>query len=278
MTNDELMRLSGQGDEGFGNNLTSLRVNYDDEDDDGNKIPRGQWTFFSKDTGKVYAKEISFRQFLGTYQYSVFDKKTLKNTGTSVHFEKFGDEAPDSNGGMACGKLRKKQIAELSDAEKLKQKDIKLSRVLFGTITCDGVNPKGEAVSVENLPVVFYARGTNFMPMADYLETLKKANIPAFTTWTRLALKREKNEGVTYWEVVPTRAEQAKIDNKVDRDLYQRFFDTIKEENKMILDKWSKARSKHLAPEMEAVGASVVDGDFISDPIDDIGQDSPLPN
>jgi hypothetical protein len=242
ISNKELMELTGQSQPKMGLGLPSLRVNYDDEDENENKIPRGEWSLY---TGghTIYAKTVLFQPILKTYQYSHFDNKEMKMVSTSIHFNNFGDEVPDDAGGFKCGKLPKKAVEKLSEAEQKVQKDIKLAQVFFGFTTIEGVNEKGEKAKAENVPSVFYAKGTHYMPMSELLEAMTKANELMQATIIKLDLKREKNGGVTYWEAVPAIVERVTVTKDTFAKLRE-FSETVKAENSQIIDKWSKVRSK----------------------------------
>jgi hypothetical protein len=238
----ELMELTGQKQAQLGLGVPSLRVNYDDEDDDGNKIPRGQW-FLAKDGIHVYAETVTFQPMFKTLQYSHYNNDEQKMVATSVHFQNFSDEVPDDAGGFKCGKVNKKQLEQLTDAEKKVQKDIKLSQVFFGLVTIEGVNQKGKPAKHENVPAVFYAKGSHYMPMSELLEKLSKSNTLMQTVVLKLGLKREKNGGVTYWEVVPSIEKDVAVNGETFA-LVRQFAETVKAENDTIMDKWRKNKDK----------------------------------
>ena len=239
----EMAELTGFRQETTGNGLPVLRVNYDDQDKDGNEIPRGQWTVLDVDGVAVYAKEVQLVPMYATYQYSHYDADLGKQISVSTHFRKWSEEVPDSAGGYKCGKIPRKEVEKLSGPEKDLQRKIKLSRVVFGLLTATGLTKQGTERTITNLPVVFYARGSNYMPMEDFLNKLNDDNIMPQTVVANLALKREKNNGVTYWEVVPTNSGSRKI-TKDDFDAIRVFDGLVRNENDSILDKFAKARTK----------------------------------
>jgi hypothetical protein len=264
----ELMRLSGQAQEDeFNIGLPRLRVNYDDEDDDKNKIPRGQWAL-AHEGDIVFSENVEFRIYYSTYQYSHYDPEQGKTIARSIHFQSFRDEIPDDTGGMKCGKVPKKLLEELSDAEKDFQKQIKCARVLFGTVSISGTNRKGIASELKDIPCMFYARGTNFMPMSDYLKELQKRNILMSTVKTNISLNRKKNGGVVYWEGVPVMGDTVKLAPE-DYKLLMDFSETVKAENAMVIEKWKKNRRKNGGDNsMQKVASNVASG--LDDNIDDL--------
>lgn len=259
----EEMRATGQimsGNDGLG--LPSLRVNYDDEDQDGNKIPRGSWTVYGED-GQVFADSVLFRPILTTIQYNHYDSDEGKTRATSIHGSGFDSEFQDSAGGFKCGKLSKQQFKELTEAEQAIQKDIKCSKVFFGLVTVAGVNTKGKKSKVADLPCVFYARGTHFMPMADYVEKLHRTNTPMRSVQISMDLNRQKNGGVTYWEVNPTTKQDGLELSAAINGVYGEFLATIKAENESIMSKWTTAQKKKGDASMEKISASATSGDKI---------------
>lgn len=265
-----LMRMTGQtmsGQSGVG--VPSLRVNYDDEDQDGNEIPRGSWTVYT-DKGQVFAKSVMFRIMLATIQYNHYDADEQKNVSTSVHVQGFDGEIPDSIGGFKCGKVSKKQLAELSEAEQKVQKSIKCAKVLFGLVSLSGTNTKGEEVEINNLPCVFYARGTHFMPMSDYIADLERHNTPMLTVTINLDLDRKKNGGVTFWEVNPSTEEKDVPVTKDDHTVYEAFVQTVKAENDEIMAKWKASRAVEGEKAMKNIATAVSTPNDLNDDISDI--------
>lgn len=267
----DLMKASGQQpDEPLGLALPVLRVNYDAEDDGGGSLPRGRWAMSLTDGTKVYADkraQVIFRPIFVTQQYSHFDSEKGKMVSKSVHFQSWNDEVPDSTGTFKCGKKPKKVREELSDAEKALQDKIKLSRVLFGVATFDALRFEGDldengnrpatAHRVESLPCVLYAKGTNYMPMTNFLDGLTDRKIPmqkVNINITKLIL--HKNGQVKYWEVVPEFGGEAQVTQE-DLDLLRDFAETAKAETDQVLEKFEAAQKKKGGKEGLAEALSV---------------------
>jgi hypothetical protein len=266
------MKATGQGAERDGLDLPSLRVNYNDEDDDGNKIPLGHWSIFGPE-GQVFAEEVTLRPMFATYQYSHFDVNAAQTLSTSVHFmDLLQKEVPDSTGGSKCGKLPRKVIDTLSEAEQKEQRDIKLSRVVFGLVTCEGVDRRGKKAKLKDLPCVFYARGTHYMAVSNLLENLFRSRTPMQSQILRLELKREKNKGVRYWTVIPTKEGEVEI-TADDMATSADFCRTAVAESEAIENKYRIARAKMGNPDMRSVAeAASPDVDLPwDDDIKDVG-------
>jgi hypothetical protein len=266
------MKATGQGADRDGLDLPSLRVNYNDEDDDGNKIPLGHWSIFGPE-GQIFAEEVTLRPMFATYQYSHFDVNAAQTLSTSVHFmDLMQKEVPDSTGGSKCGKLPRKVIDTLSEAEQKEQRDIKLSRVVFGLVTCEGVDRRGKKAKLKDLPCVFYARGTHYMAVSNLLENLFRSRTPMQSQILRLELKREKNKGVRYWTVIPTKEGEVEI-TADDMATSADFCKTAVAESEAIENKYRIARAKMGNPDMRSVAeAASPDVDLPwDDDIKDVG-------
>lgn len=255
ISEEEWLRLTGAPVEKAGLNLPSLRVNYDDQDDDGNDIPRGQFVISNPDGVRVFAKSVKLRIMAVRMQYSRYDAEAQKTASTSIYFRSFYDEVPDDTGTLKCGKVDKKKFETLTDPEKNFQKSIKLARVLFCLISVEGKTAKGEDATIENMPCVFYARGTNYMPISDYLDQFNKKGSYS-SVWTEFTLERKRNGGASFWEVKPETKDKANVTVE-DITLLRDFDATIQAVNDDILGKWTKAKAKQGNPDMQAVAQSL---------------------
>ncbi len=249
-----------QGD--FG--LPTLRVNYNDVDDDDNALPRGQWTVYD-DNGPVFSPTVVLRVLFMSKQYSHYDADKMELINKSIHFKRWGEEIIDMRGGTKCGKVSRKKLEELSEAEQKMQKSIKLSLVLWGVVSMVGVDRKGEPASIENLPCVFYAKGSNYMPMSTFLDNLDNDRVAIPSVQIALSLDRQKNGSVVYWEAVPKLSDVNIIITADDVVLMKNFSETIRAENTEIEEKWKKARTK------QGVGQRALEIDpDMDDPLPDL--------
>lgn len=273
----DLLEATGMSNGDLGLGLPSLRVNYDDQDEDENSIPRGHWTI-TVDGVRYFAKEVFMRIMNTSNQYSHYDADQGKTIAKSIHFNRFGEEVYDDAGGFKCGKVSRKAFEKMNDADKARQKKIKLAKVLFGFVSIEtGVDVKGKPARLDATPCVFYARGTNYMPMAELIQDLVKAKQVPQKKLVKLSLKREKNEGVTYWQVVPAIADENVEITAKDFGIIKEFALTIAAENEEIYTKWKKHR---ISNAVEAKGtADVLEKDVelpFNDSIDDLNPDNVL--
>lgn len=269
-TKKQVMQFLGQSSPLNGDSAVdfpSLRVNYDDEDSEGNVIPRGHWTF-SYNGRNVYSSEVFMRIMFVRMQYSHYNQEKRQQISTSIYFTTFGEEVPDDTGGMKCGKLSKRELDKLSESERKIQSEIKLSKVLFGFVSADAKTSTGEDLKIQNYPVVFYARGTHYMPIADYLDNLTREGILMLGVQTKFTLNKRKNGSVTYWEVVPSIGENIEINLEQDQQAIKHISDMVEEENRKIIEKWSTVRAAGSIP-TELINLNATRNDNIARSLDE---------
>lgn len=252
----------------FGNGLPLLKVNVDDEDENGNTIPRGQWSLYGED-GRVFGKKASFRPYYAAYQYSHFDSNTMQLISKSIFFQNFSDEVFDTVGTYKCGKLPRKQIKTLTDHEQELQRKIKLAHTFFGLASVEGTNPKGEKAKVVDVPCMLVCRGANYMPMTEFFESLNRVNIPPYSVVVELDLKREKNGGVTYWTYQPDVIKEGLKLTTPDFELIKKFIDTVAAENKDVFELWRKQNVSVKRGTKTITNGSTVDA-ALNDSVDDL--------
>lgn len=191
MSYDELAKITGQDTGSSGPLFPRLSVNRDAEDDDGNPLPVGTYTY--KDTtGQHFSKTAKFRPFMNVYQYSVYDSDTKKYTNRTIMFKNFRDELIDIKGGTACGKVMGKEKDNLSEAQKEQQKKIKCARIVFGQVTFPDKEP---------VAVLWKMGGSNFMAPDAVFKELAKNKRLFWTTELDLSLTRKKAGATTYYEM-----------------------------------------------------------------------------
>lgn len=273
MSDRELMVATGQLQEGEGQALLPvLRVNYDDADSQDREIPRGQWSITTEDGTRVFSKSVLFRPMLSLLQYSHYDSDKNKVVSKSIFFKSWSEEVPDTAGGFKCGKLTKKQQEDLTPAELEYQRKIKLSRVLIGFVTMDGKDAEGNDVSVKDYPAMFYARGTNYMPVDGFIKDLGHKKKLMQTVVMEMSLERKKNDGVTYWEAVPKLHDEITVDTESLKAL-QDFSVLVRTENEAVIEDWRRKREKKSKTGDEAKLVEDVEYKNTGDVVDDLNDD-----
>lgn len=242
---EELAKLLGQDTGQSGSyGLPRLKINYDFEDDDGNELKPGQFTFHHPEHGWLYAKKVYFRPFLNCYRFMIYNPQENKMENTSIYFQDFREEIPDEQGGMACGWVPRKKHGELSDAAKAHQEKVQCYRIVFGEVRADEAkDAKGNTVEFEPTLVSFRVRGANFMPIGQAIDEINRAKKLMLNHEIEMTTKREKNGGTTYYVAQP------KVDltnslpfKDTDGESLRTIWDEIKQENSRVMQNHKKHR------------------------------------
>ena len=226
-----------------GPSINLLKINRDNEDDNGRSIPAGSF-FVNLPEGTVYAKTIKFQLFMQRYQYMHYDAEANEMVSKSILAKNLypQTEIPDTIGTMRCGSVPAAQRDSLSAEQALKQKDIKCFRMLYGKVTFnDAVDADGKSVEVANLPVLWRARGSNFMPISKPLDALSAQKKPFIFFNLNASLNRQKNGGLVYY-VSDLSIGDGPLDfTEDDQELLKFFDENITSENKQIMADHDKA-------------------------------------
>ena len=251
--------------------LKVLKINRDFEDDDGNALPSGTFTI-NVDGENVYAKTIKFQLFMQRYQYIHYDQTEGEFVGKSIMANNLypQTEVHDSTGTMRCGSVPSAKRDNLTVEQATKQKDIKCYRMLFGKVTFnDAVNAKGEKREVANMPIIWKARGANFMPISVPLDALTAQRKPFIYYDMIVSLKKEKNGSVIYY-VGTFSSPNGPLDfGEDDQNLLADFNSYIEMENKDVMKDYDSAlRSSGNIIDAEAT--TVTMDDVLNDDIPDL--------
>ena len=244
-TFEQIASLIGQDvpTNGGGPSINLLKINRDNEDDNGRSIPAGSF-FVNLPEGTVYAKTIKFQLFMQRYQYMHYDAEANEMVSKSILAKNLypQTEIPDTIGTMRCGSVPAAQRDSLSAEQALKQKDIKCFRMLYGKVTFnDAVDAEGKSVEVADLPVLWRARGSNFMPISKPLDALSAQKKPFIFFNLNASLNRQKNGGLVYY-VSDLSIGDGPLDFTEDDQGLLKFFDeNITSENKQIMADHDKA-------------------------------------
>ena len=153
----------------------------------------------------------------------------------SIQGASFGDEFFDNAGGIRCGKLNKRDLEGLSsdDPERTLQANIKSAQVVYGMVETD---------SIEAGPAVWYARGSNFMPVADWIKTLEKQGKLLFNTRATLSTLRQKYGGNIYYKSKIDVKDYVEFDPAVDVPILEKFVESVNSHNASIESEYKEAR------------------------------------
>lgn len=273
-----LAQLTGQ-DGAFSNAsaFPRLRINTDfvTEDEDGTEyqLTPGAFVVADPEGRDIYAKTVKFRPLLNRFQYRRYDPKggpdgkgaTVAKTILISGFGSNGEEPIDDAGGVACGRLGKKEAAKggLSVAQETIQAQTKAYRYVYGMVTIDGTLRDGTPAALEGYPCLLRMRGSNFMAIGDVFDSLAARKRLMQSVNLTLTTKREKNGDTTYYVI------KYEYDAKEVLPLNETVVATIKDvlseiedHNKAVLEKHKTARK---APPRNVGGSSDLGSDFFEE-------------
>lgn len=240
--------------------LPRLAIEQQADNDDGEPLPKGSFRI-RLDNNTVYAKEITVRMFVRYYSYDLWNQQSPEDSIRTVLAPSLSDDFPDTSGGMKCGKMNKQEVEALStnSLEHAKQKSIKCTQVVYGIITGakDATDTTGEAVDLKGTPFIWSARGSAFMPVANYIREVPSNKI-IFGQKVNIATKRNKNGGITYYTPVFDKPQPVKI---VDEDVetLNTFMKDIERWNERVLKQYNERKENVLAMDDLDVANSLED-------------------
>ena len=84
--------------------LPELKINYQEENEQGQELPRGQ--LYVKGTGEdpIFAKTVTFRPLSQLFQWIEYDPEANKVANKTLMIPMLRDEARDMKGTVRCGK------------------------------------------------------------------------------------------------------------------------------------------------------------------------------
>ena len=263
MSNEQIMQAIGQDDgSSMGVNIPRLAINRSPEDDDGNQLPVGHfYTYDSKSGQNVYSKPVTFRPFISAMQYMHYDAVKGEYINRSIIFKSWREEAIDILGGTRCGKIPFKERSSLTPEQLEEQRTIRCYKLVYGLLSFDkGVSSQGEAVSIENLPVLYRVTGTAFSPVSSALDQLNKRRKLMFNCTFSLNTKRQKKGGNVYYTPDITVNADANLQlSDDDMDTLKVFQDSIDVENKEVVDAYNLAKTNGAKSNTDSIDAEIVE-------------------
>lgn len=245
MNATQLMAMMGgnqsQQQSSENNLLPILRINYQEEDDNGNELRKGTFTLQGGDNN-IYAKEATFRA-LGDYmqylQYSQEEEAVVNRT--IIH--RIGDEPIDEKGTVRCGRPIGKELQQMPADEKAKYKEITCFRYIYGIVSMQGTTAEGEKASVENVPCLFRMKGTSFMNFTrEVIEPANQKNLQFQQVVNTLTAKRHKNGSVIYFTAHFTPDFSSTVElSPEDVDVMRNILTMIKSNNDQVKAKYDDA-------------------------------------
>jgi|TARA_S200000501_G_C20817058_1_gene741090 hypothetical protein len=263
LSQEQIMSMIGQEKSSTGNFLPKLAINRFPENDDGAEVPVGSYGVYVPELDSMaYGKPVTFRPFMNAYQYMKYDAEKNEYSNRSIIFKSWKDEAIDIQGGVRCGKIPAKELANLSDEERMKQKAIKCYRLVYGLVSFKGSLPGGTDAEVTNLPVLWKVTGSNFKPVGEAIESLRRRGKVMFNhTLTLKSKKKKAGSNVFYVSDISVDSDEVQFSDK-EKEILLAFQDTINTENEEIVELWRQAKKA------EPVSVQAVEAEFDDDPIE----------
>lgn len=239
------------GGQDSSNRLPLLKINLDDEDEEGNSLPRGQFMVTGQDE-PVFAKSVSIRPLSMMFQWLDYSAEENKTVNRTIIIPSLRMEARDEKGTFRCGKPPSKVLRE--DAElAAKYKSITCFRYVHCLVSYEGTTASGEKATVENLPALFRLKGANFSPFEDQVVSKlpKGRNLHDYNI--NVTASRKKNGSVVYYVF------DFDVDFSEVLPLDQQTYDSMVHVAEMIKSENSRVEEKH----KEALRARQSDDDAI---------------
>lgn len=245
-----------------GSRMPVLKLNHQDEDDEGNPLKKGQFLLQrGDDEPNIYAETATIRPLINMYNWSHYieGEGTVCKTITIPNFKK---EPIDSNGGVRCGKPVSKVLKDMSKTEQAAYKDITCFRQLRCLVDIEGKTSTGEDAKVTNVPAIMFLKGANFLPFEEeYVKVIpRSANMYDYKA--KLSTEKKKQGSVTYFVIhfEPEMSDKLGLDN----DTYETMVhmaSLIKDENDRITEQYKKAVADRNADDaaISALEADLVD-------------------
>ena len=226
--------------------LPRLAIEQQNETKEGETLPKGAFRLRMGDKS-IYSKEMELRLFVRYYSYDLWNNEQPELSVRTVLAPSLSDDFPDTSGGNKCGKLSKDEVSGLpvNSIEHAKQKSIKCTQAVYGVVTSapDAKTVEGEEVDLKGTPFIWSARGSAFMPVADYIREVPSTKL-MFGQKAKLATKRHVNGSVIYYTPVFDKPKPVKVENG-DIELLNTFMEDI--------DKWNVRVIKEYRDRKDAV-------------------------
>jgi len=226
--------------------LPRLAIEQQNETKEGETLPKGAFRLRMGDKS-IYSKEMELRLFVRYYSYDLWNNEQPELSVRTVLAPSLSDDFPDTSGGNKCGKLSKDEVSGLpvNSIEHAKQKSIKCTQVVYGVVTSapDAKTVEGEEVELKGTPFIWAARGSAFMPVANYIREVPSTKL-MFGQKAKLATKRNVNGSVIYYTPVFDKPKPVKVENG-DIELLNTFMEDI--------DKWNVRVIKEYRDRKDAV-------------------------
>jgi hypothetical protein len=234
------MGMGGGSSNASSDRLPELKINYQEENDQGQSLPRGQFFVRGTDDDPVFAKTVNFRPLSQLFQWIQYDPEENKVKNKTLMIPMLRQEARDMNGTTRCGKPTSNVLREMSKEDQKRYSDIKCFRQVRGLVSYEGKNADGDTVTVENQPVIVMLKGSNFNPFEDeFLKKLPRGRkMHEYTV--KVGATKTKGSGGNIWWVMnfePDLVNAQAMDEQI--------FETVKVMHDMVKNENDKIQASH---------------------------------
>jgi hypothetical protein len=234
------MGMGGGSAPSSSDRLPELKINYQEENDQGQELPRGQFFVKGTEDDPVYAKSVNFRPLSQLFQWIHYDPEENKVKNKTLMIPMLRQEARDQNGTIRCGKPPSNALREMSKEDQKRYSDIKCFRQVRGLVSYEGKNADGEKVTVENLPVIVMLKGSNFNPFEDqFLKKLPRGR-KMHEYSVKVGATRTKGSGGNVWWVMNFEPD---LVNAMPMD--EQVFETVKVMHEMVKRENTNIQASH---------------------------------
>ena len=228
--------------------LPRLAIEQQNETKEGDTLPKGSFRLRINDKS-VYSKELEVRLFVRYYSYNLWNNEQPELSVRTVLAPSLSDDFPDTSGGNKCGKLSKDEVSGLpaNSIEHAKQDSIKCTQIVYGMITSaqDAKTIDGEEVELKGTPFIWAARGSAFMPVANYIREVPSNKI-MFGQKAKVSTKRNVNGSVIYYTPVFDKPKPAKVQES-DIELLNTFMEDIDKWNTRVIKEFKDRKDSVIA-------------------------------
>ena len=218
-------------------------------------VSAGSMSLENGEKQSIYADSVVIRPFLQRFMYQRYDndKKTYQKTVMSNNMD---IDLKDSFGTFNCGKPSGyiKDFNALSDDVKTLIRTIKRTRVVFGTVTMNGVTADGTSMDIESLPFVWdIDTKEGFKNVGEAFGRLARQNrLPISHAMNVSTEKRDLPTGNSFWVPVLDVDTTTSFEiTDMDQELMGEFMAQVESHNKWVMGEWDKSYQDN-TPEPES--------------------------
>lgn len=202
-----LAEMLGASRQTQNDSLPTLKINHQDEDDQGREIKKGQFFLTNQDEA-VYAPSVRIRPLAQFFQYLHYDQETNKLVNRTIEVTSPYHEMRDMKGTLRCGKPAGKLLRDNPDLAK-KYADRTYFRNVYATVSYEGRTADGDIVEINDTPCVMRLKKANLgisnrdNPGGwedDFFNQVPKGHF-IYNYHADLTLKKMKNGSVTYFVI-----------------------------------------------------------------------------